>query len=213
MNAVVAQAADPIQRALVVEAVAALEIAAEPINGQRFPALDDPGLRALIVQTLAEAGRVLIRVASGYVSGYADGIADRLVAEGLGVLEPLDRAVLALVLLRGVAAPRARGRIAGDDWTDAEPITVDELALNRHVNKTQIKGAVRRLRAAGILRPGHRADLVPGPQFLRLTPERSKRLWEDLVLVSRPDGMLAEVIRRRRSQSSSESSSSPSEGS
>ena len=199
-SAVTLRTADAHQRALVLEAVAALEVAADPIDAARFPALDDPGLRALVGEALGEVGRVLLRLPRGYVSGYDDEIADRLATEGIGVLDPVDRAVLTVVLLRGVAVPRARGRITGDGWTDAEPITVDEIALNRHLTKTQIKTAVRRLRAAGILRPGHRADLVPGPQFERLTPARSQRLWEDLVLVSRPDGMLAEVIRRRRAQ-------------
>lgn len=198
MTAVSLRTADAHQRALVFEAVAALETAAEPVDPARFPALDDPGLRALVGEALGEVGRVVLRLSSGYVSGYDDEIADRLAAEGIGVLDPVDRAVLAVVLLRGVAVPRARGRIAGDQWTDAEPITTEEIALNRHLTKTQIKAAIRRLRAAGILRPGHRADLVPGPQFERLTSARSQRLWEDLVLVSRPDGMLAEVIRRRR---------------
>jgi hypothetical protein len=31
-----------------------------------------------------------------------------------------------------------------------------------------------------------------------LTPERRERLSEELVLLPRPDGMLARVIRRRR---------------
>jgi hypothetical protein len=192
---------DTQRRALVLEVVGALEIAAEPLDPARFRALDDPGLRARVEAALGEAGRVLLRVPGGYVSGYDDEIADRLASEGLGVLAPVDRAVLAIVILRGVAVPRAQGRISGDAWTDAEPITVDEIALNRHLTKSQIKASIRRLRAAGILRPGHRAELVPGPQFQRLTPARSQRLWEDLVLVSRPDGMLADVIRRRRAAS------------
>lgn len=204
MTGISLQTADAHQRALVLEAVAALEHAAEPVDFARFPALDDPGLRALVGEALAEVGRVVLRLPVGYVSGYDDEIADRLAAEGIGVLDPIDGAVLAVVLLRGVAVPRARGRITGEQWTDAEPITIDDIALNRHLSKTHIKAAVRRLRAAGILRPGHRADLVPGPQFERLTAARSQRLWEDLVLVSRPDGMLAAVIRRRRAQLSSE---------
>ncbi len=193
-------ALDTERTALVLEAVGALELAAEPLDPACFPALDDPGLRARVEHALAELGRVLLRVPGGYVSGYDDAIADRLASEGLGVLAPTDRAVLAIVLLRGVAVPRALGRVAGDGWADAQPITIDEIALNRHLTKSQVKAAVRRLRIAGILRPGHRAELVPGPQFQRLTPARSQRLWEDLVLVSRPDGMLADVIRRRRAQ-------------
>jgi hypothetical protein len=194
-------AIDAERRAHVLEVIGALEIAAEPLDPATFPALDDPGLRTWVERALAEAGRVLLRVPGGFVSGYDDEIADRLASEGIGVLAPVDRAVLAVVLLRGVAVPRAQGRVAGEAWTDAQPVSVDDLALNRHLTKSQLKASVRRLRAAGILRPGHRAELVPGPQFRRLTLARSQRLWEDLVLVSRPDGMLADVIRRRRAQS------------
>jgi hypothetical protein len=196
-------ALDAHRRSRVHDVIAALELASEPIDPALFPALDDPGLRAVVEDALAAAGRVLVRVGGGYTSGYDDTIADRLVSEGIGVLAPVDGAVLTVVLLRGVAVPRAQGRLASDAWCDAQPVTIDDLALNRHLTKTQVKAAVRRLRAAGILRPGHRAELVPGPQFHRLTPARSARLWEDLVLVARPDGMLADVIRRRRAQAAS----------
>lgn len=190
--------ADSFQRHAVLEAVAALELAEAPVDGARFEALGDPGLRALVQRALGAAGRVLLPNGDGWSSGYDDTIADRLADEGIGVLRPDDRAVLALVLLRTVAVPRALGRVEGTDWCEAEPTSVDELALNRHLTKSRIHAAVRRLKTAGILRPGHRALLVPGPQFQRLTPKRAQRLWEDLVLACRPDGMLAEVIRRRR---------------
>lgn len=189
---------DAHQRGAVVQAVAALEIAEAPVGGQAFEALADPGLRALVAEMLGRAGRVLLRVDTGWISGYDDTIADRLASEGLGVLVPVDRAVLTVVLLRTVAAPRALGRVDNDRWDAGEPTTIDELALHRTLTKTQIRQSVRRLRLAGVLRPGHRAALVPGPQFLRLTQARSQRLWEDLVLACKPDGMLAEVIRRRR---------------
>ncbi|MGQ0805939.1 MAG: hypothetical protein ACT4PI_19050 [Actinomycetota bacterium] len=191
------------QRASVHEAVAALETASEPIDPAVLPALDDPGLRTLVEEALADLGRVLLRVGSRYLSGYDDAIADRLAAEGTGVLDPVDRAVLTLVALRSVAVPRARGRLSSTDWTDAEPTELDDLVLNRHLGKRRIQASLRRLRLAGILRPGHRAELVPGPQFLRLSPARAQRLWEDLVLVARPEGMLAEVIRRRRTAADS----------
>jgi len=182
----------------VAEAVAAVEIATEPVAPAGFPALDDPGLRAEVECSLARLGRCLLRIDGGYLSAYDDTIADRLAAEGVGVLAPVDAAVLTLVMLRGIAVPRARGQREGEGFVGGVPLTIDELALNRHLGKRQIKAAVRRLRLAGILRPGHRADLVPGHQLLRLTPRRSQRLWEDLVLVAQPRGMLAEVIRRRR---------------
>jgi hypothetical protein len=158
----------------VLAAVAAVECADLPVAGEHFVGLNDPALRRLVEEVLAAS------------------------AEGLGVLSAKDRAVLALVLLHTVAIPRARGRISSEDWTDAVPTTVEELERNRHLTQKDIRGSLRRLRSAGILRPGHRAMIAPGPQFLRLTTERSSRLSEDLVLLCHPHGMLADVIRRRR---------------
>lgn len=189
---------DPGQETDVRAALAALEVARDPVSTETFRALYDPSLRAEVAARLGLSGRVLLPADGGYLSGYDDSIADRLVDKGSGVLEVTDRAVLTLVLLLTVAIPRAKGRISGSDWTEAEPTTVDELALNRHLSKQAIRGSVRRLRAAGILRPGHRAPIAPGPQFLRLTQRRGARLWEELVLLCKPDGTMADVIHRRR---------------
>ena len=189
-------------RADVLAAVAAVETADVPVSEDEFCALSDPALRDAVQRALAATGRTLIEHDSGWLSGYDDRIADRLAAEGLGVLAPTDRAVLALVLLLTVAIPRARGRVNADDWTDAVPTNMDELERNRHLTQKDIRASLRRLRSAGILRPGHRAAIAPGPQFLRLTAERCGRLSEDLVLLCHPDGMLAHVIRRRRTDRS-----------
>ena len=185
-------------RADVLAAVAAVETADVPVSADAFGALRDPALRDAVQCVLAATGRTLIEHGGGWLSGYDDRIADRLAADGLGVLAPKDRAVLALVLLLTVAIPRARGRVSADDWTDAIPTSMDELERNRHLTQKDIRASLRRLRSAGILRPGHRAAIAPGPQFLRLTGDRSGRLSEDLVLLCHPDGMLAHVIRRRR---------------
>ena len=184
-------------RAGVLAAVAAVECADAPVSGDDFAALRDPALRRAVEDVLAASGRTLVEHAGGWLSGYRDDIADRLVTEGLGVLSPTDRAVLALVLLHTVAIPRARGRVTSENWSDALPTTVEELERNRHLTQKDIRASLRRLRTAGILRPG-RSTITPGPQFLRLTAERSSRLSEDLVLLCHPDGMLAHVIRRRR---------------
>lgn len=189
---------DPGQETDVRAALAALELARDPVQAEAFKALSDPPLRAEVAVRLRSSGRTLLTADSGYLSGYDDSVADRLAEQGIGVLEPTDRAVLALVLLLTVAIPRAKGHISGSDWTEAEPTSTDELALNRHLSKQAIRVSVRRLRACGILRPGHRASIAPGPQFLRLTQRRGARLWEELVLLCKPDGTMADVIRRRR---------------
>jgi hypothetical protein len=187
-------------RVEVLAAANAVDVADEPVPAQAFRALADPALRLVVEEALSSVGRCLIAHDSGWLSGYRDDIADRLIEEGLGVLDPKDRAVLALVLLHSVAIPRARGRIDSEDWTVSVPTTVEELERNRHLNATEIRRALRRLRTLGVLRYGHRSAIAPGPQFLRLTQERNARLWEELVLLCRPEGMLAQVIRRRRAE-------------
>src|SRR5262249_25522176 len=124
----------------------------------------------------------------------------RLVGEGLGVLEPEDRAVLALVLIYSVAIPRARGRIHASDWTKAEPVALDELKKNRNLSASVIDRAGPRLKGARGLLPGRTAPIGPGRQLLGLTQERSSRIWEELLLVAQPQGPMANLIRRRRAE-------------
>ena len=194
------RALNEVARVDVLAAAAAVDVADAPVPTEAFRALTDPGLRAAVEDALSAAGRCLVQHDGGWMSGYRDDIADRLVEQGLGVLKPKDRAVLALVLLHTVAIPRARGRIESEDWTLSEATTVEELERNRHLNASDIRRSLRRLRTLGVLRHGHRSAIAPGPQFLRLTHERNARLWEELVLLCRPEGMLAQVIRRRRSE-------------
>jgi hypothetical protein len=180
----------------VLAAVAAVETADVPVAGTSFRALQDPTLRGEVERALVASGRVLLRHGDGWLSGYDDDIADRLAAEGVGVLRPSDRAVLTLVLLHCIAIPRARGVFTAEEWSDAPATTQEELERSR-LSPTDIKASLRRLRAAGVLRP---KVIAPGPQFRRLTLERRERLSEDLVLLCRPDGLLARVIRRRRAE-------------
>lgn len=185
--------------AAVLDAIGALELADGPVPAT-LPALVEPALRAVIAARLHGCGRVLMQRPDGFVTGYDDAVADDLLSHRIGSLEQTDRAVLALVLLRTVAIPRARGRLTGEEWVQPQtvPTTVDELAQNRHLTKSAIATSVRRLRGFGLIRVGHRSDIVPGPQFQRLTPTRSSALWEDLLLVSAPASSFARVIRTRR---------------
>lgn len=187
-------------RVEVLAATVAVEVADAPVPTAAFGALADPALRAAVEEALKAAGRCLVRHDSGWTSGYRDDIADRLIEQGLGVLKEKDAAVLALVLLHTVAIPRARGRIASEDWTVSEPTSIEELERSRELNASEIRRSLRRLRTLGVLRYGHRSAVAPGPQFLRLTQQRNARLWEEMVLLCRPDGMLAKVLRRRRSK-------------
>lgn len=187
-----------LDRTEVLAAVSAVDVAEQPVAAEHFRALRDPALRRAVDEALASEGRELMEHEGGWLSGYRDEIADRLQREGLGVLAGTDRAVLTLVLLHSVAIPRARGRLDSDDWTQAIPTTMDELKKNTSLTARDIQASVRRLRTLGVLHHGNRGAIAPGPQFLRLTPQRTSRLAEELVLLCRPTGLLAQVIRRRR---------------
>lgn len=187
----------PARQADVLAALAAVETADSPVAPNGFRGLLDPSLRAILERCLGAQGRVLLRVGDGYLSGYDDRIGRRLAAAGIGVLRPDDRAVLALVLLHCVAIPRAAGRVHGPDWTDGEPTTRQQLVKST-VPENKVRAAVQRLRDAGILRYGARRSILPGPQLARLTPQVSAELWENLILLAQPHGVMADVIRRRR---------------
>ena len=191
----------PSARDTVAAAITALESSDEPVSARQFQALYDPALKAVVAEELDRVGRVLLELDDGYTSGFADDAATELATRGIGQLCEQDRAVLALVLLHAVAIPRARGKVDGDAWADASDFDAAKLSQewsNPNLTAKAITESLRRLRDAGILKRGHRATPTPGPQFLRLTPARSSRLWENLVLLSAPDSMLAAVIRRRR---------------
>ena len=200
---------------VVLDAIGALELAEGVVPAAAFVALSDPGLRRVVDERLQACGRTLIALPSdGFASGYRDDIADALLQEGFTCLSPTERAVLALVLLRTVAIPRARGTISGQDWvheSGSTPTTIDDLALNRRLTRKSLDAGVRRLRTLGLLRPGHRAGIAPGPALLRLTPARSSWLWEDLLLLAAPDSAYARVIRQRRASPTATSPSSADE--
>lgn len=193
----------PTAREAVSAALTAVETSDEPVDAERYQALYDPALKSVVSEELDRIGRVLLEVDGGYTSGYADDVTDELAEHGIGQLCEQDRAVLTLVLLHSIAIPRARGKTDGDAWSDAIEFDADKLSAewsNPHLTAKAINESLRRLRDAGILKRGHRATPIPGPQFLRLTPARNNRLWENLVLLAAPDSMLADVIRRRRTE-------------
>ena len=201
----------PARQAEVLAALAAVETAAQPVPETSFRALQDPALRATLEQCLGEAGRVLLRVPGGWLSGYDDMIAARVAAEGLGVLPEDDRAVLALVMIHSVAIPRSRGQLTGDSWVDSVPVARKELERSQ-LSNVRIGAALTRLRAAGILGQGAKGTIRPSHQFLRLTPHVSRILWENLILLAEPGGVMAQVIRRRRQREQSANSPSLASG-
>lgn len=186
----------------IASAFAALEEAAAPVPADAFVALADPARRRELEALAAVAGRVVVEVPGGWLTGYDDTIADRLADRGIGVLSPLDRAVLALVVLHTVVVPRARGQLTGGDWCNARGTDLKTLAANRtrELSKEAINRSLRRLDAAGIVKRTPQGGIVPGPQLRRLTPERNQQIWAGVMIAARPHGLLAQVARRQRDQ-------------
>jgi hypothetical protein len=181
-------------------AVTALEIAQGPVAGSDLPALRDPAVRRAAGVALANCGRALIATHRGdWTTGYLDVIAGTLADEGIGTLSAKERAVLALILLRTVAIPRAQGNHLDDGWVGSDhPVTLEMLGTNRHLTQAAISGAVRGLRAAGYVTTASAGGYVPGPALARLSVAARQSLWEDLVILGRPDGYMANRIRDRR---------------
>jgi hypothetical protein len=186
---------------LVRGAVAALENAQGPIPRSDLGMLADPAIRRATENALAGCGRTLILTPAGsWTTGYPDHITAALVHEQVGVLSRDQRAALALVLLRAVAIPRAEGRIDGA-WTSSSiPVALDELAANRPASRTRISDALKGLRAAGYITSTPSGGYILGPAMSRLSQASVELLWEDLIILARPNGYMAERIRGRRAE-------------
>lgn len=196
------------QRDALVAAWAALEYGSEPASEAGLPALRDAALRHLLDQMLHRTGRTLVHAGAYlWTSGYRDDIAAELAANGWGVLPPLERAALTLVLIHSVAIPRAEGRLTGDDWRSLHPTTPTLLRrLSQVHGQRRLSAALQWLRAAGLVQVVRgadpeiaRASYVPGPALHRLTPSARQRLQENLILAVGPDTALATAITVRRS--------------
>ncbi|GAA2225298.1 hypothetical protein GCM10010232_08060 [Streptomyces amakusaensis] len=196
------------ERDALVSAWAALEYGSEPASEAALPALRDATLRHLLDQILQRTGRTLVHAGANlWTSGYRDDIAAELVAKGWGILEPLERAALILVLIHSVAIPRAEGHLIGDDWQSPHPTTPTRLRkLSQVHGQRRLSDALQWLRAAGLVRQVRGSDpettgasYVPGPALHRLTPATRQRLQENLILAVGPDTALATSIAVRRS--------------
>lgn len=191
----------------VLAAFAAVEHSATPVPEVQLLALRDATLRRDLQRLLHRVGRTLIPVGrASWTSGYRDDIAAELTSAGWNALPVMDRAVLVLVLIHSVAIPRSQGVLSGDTWTSAQPTPAEELLRYAQPGKGDVRAALRRLRAAGLvqLAPARgRGSAVgsaylPGPQLHRLTPVARKALQQELILAAAPDSPLAAAIRARR---------------
>jgi len=189
-------------------AVTVLETARGSVARSDLPWLADPAIRRAVQAALAGCGRALVPAPDGgWTTGYLDPIAQALAKEQAGTLTSLERAVLALILLRTVAIPRAQGRHHHDGWAGTDhPVTLDELGTNRQLSRAAITSGIRGLRTAGYVATTSSGGYIPGPALARLSTASREALWEDLVLLARPDGYMAEKIRARRNSAPSTSS-------
>jgi biotin operon repressor len=190
--------------------VTALESAQGPVARADLPALADPALRRATQSALAGCGRTLIQTPEGsWTTGYPAPIAHALAAEQTGTLGREKRAVLALILLRAVAIPRAQGRLS-DTWASSgQPVALEEIAANRQLPRAAIDEAIRGLRAAGYVTSASSGGYVLGPAMARLGPAGREALWEDLIVLARPNGYMADRIRSRRSTGRQEADRTP----
>jgi hypothetical protein len=183
--------------------ICALEHAEGPVRRADLPMLADPAIRAAVETTLARCGRTLLSVGShSWITGYPTAVASVLARNQFGTLTATERAVLALVLLHTVAIPRARGIHLDDTWTSTQPVQIDALIANRSVKRTATNAALRGLRRAGFLSTAKPGGYLPGPALLRLTPTQRNLLWEDLIVLGRPNSYMARRIREQRAASS-----------
>jgi DNA-binding transcriptional ArsR family regulator len=191
----------------VLAAFAALEYGAHPVPEVHLLALRDATLRAALQRLLHDLGRTLVQPAPHeWTTGYRDDVAAALIREVGQPLPVADRAVLVLVLIHSVAIPRSQGVLDRDGWLSAHPTPVEELQRYSQLPRTEVRAALARLRAAGLVQlvpergrgPGQGAAYLPGPQLARLTPAVRRRLQEELVLAAAPDTPLAAAVRARR---------------
>ncbi|MDI5973510.1 hypothetical protein POF50_029920 [Streptomyces sp. SL13] len=167
--------------------------------GGAFPSIGRGAAVQGVEEVLAASGRMLLGVGEGFLSGYDDTVRARLADEGVGVLPREDRTVLTLtlVLLFSVAVPRAGGSVLPPAlWTQGEPVSRERLKESA-VPDGVVDAALNRLAAADLVRTTG-SGIVLGSQLLRLTPAAQADLFEELVLLAEPKGVMAESIWRRR---------------
>lgn len=190
----------------VLAAFAAVEHSPEPVPEVQLAALRDVTMRRSLDTLLGRVGRMLVPVGKhAWTSGYRDDVAAGLAADGWPSLPVADRAVLVLVLIHSVAVPRSRGTLPGDAWTSGRPTMLAELQNASRVQPADLRAALRRLRAAGLVQlvpqragMGQSAAYLPGPQLHRLSAAARRRLQEELILAAAPSSPLAAAIRARR---------------
>lgn len=191
------------QREQVEAAYALLEHGSGPVHRQFLPALHDATSRDRLEELLRRTARTLVEVDRlHFTSGFADSVRAELAELGWQPLPVADRAVLVLVLVHSVAIPRSEEQIGSDSWDSPYPTTLQDVTRESKVPVGEVKAALGRLTACGLLRTvrggEHNGGYIPGPQFSRLTPSAREQLQDQLILAAAPEHPLAAAIRERR---------------
>lgn len=187
------------ERDEVARVVALLDDAADPVPASVLP--PEPRLQAAVAEMLARRGRVIVHVDRGQAltwitSAVDDQVADELADAGIGLLSELERATLALVLLRCVVEPTAQGRPPAS-WIDAGRVpTASIVAAALGVPDQHLQAGLWSLRLRGLVDAAP-AGVKPGPALERLTPRNRQRLERDLVtIVAGSNPLIARVLQR-----------------
>lgn len=167
------------QRDALVAAWAALEYGSQPASEAALPALRDAALRHLLDRMLNQTGRTLVRAGAYlWTSGYRDDIAADLAANGWGVLPPLERAALTLVLIHSVVRSPGQ-RAAWPGTTGSLLIRLPRPACGSCRRSTGIGGCP--MPSSGCARPGWSAwYAAPIPRWPAPPTSRGRRCADSL---------------------------------
>lgn len=185
--------------ALVVETVRALEAASSPLRPREWHALADARLREMVEGRLRAIGRELIEIGEqdgkpgGFLTGWSEAAAPVIAARRAG-LQVSDLAVLSIIYLHSYVL----GTVLGE-----QTISLEE-RLGAHegpdgrdiVSAGDLEDCLQRLRSRELIDRAKRL----GPALQRLSPSQRRRLDDNLLLLCRPNSLLARQIRQDRAQ-------------
>lgn len=184
---------------LVVETVRALEAASSPLRPREWHALADARLREMVEGRLRAIGRELIEIGEqdgkpgGFLTGWSEAAAPVIAARRAG-LQVSDLAVLSIIYLHSYVL----GTVLGE-----QTISLEE-RLGAHegpdgrdiVSAGDLEDCLQRLRSRELIDRAKRL----GPALQRLSPSQRRRLDDNLLLLCRPNSLLARQIRQDRAQ-------------
>jgi hypothetical protein len=185
--------------ALVVETVRALDAASSPLRPRDWYALADAQLRAMIEARLQAIGRQLIEVSEqdgrpgGFLTGWSDAATPVIAARRAG-LQVNDLAVLSIIYLHS----HVLGTILGEQTIplDAQLAAHEGPDGRGIISAGDLEDCLQRLRSRELI---SRAK-SPDPALMRLSPSQHRRLDDNLLLLCRPNSLLARQIRQERRQ-------------